>query len=168
MKVEIIREPSDPVCSFHKHFKNFEHVNAVQQIFGYTTNDVLANLELEFTEKTLYMRVDYDGRILINPHYFERGKFIDLYLDVIHELVHVQQVFDGKDSNKALPYVQRPLEIEAYQKAVNEARELGLDENQIIEYLESDLINTEELKQLATSLGISWGQSKETLSEENA
>ena len=168
MKVEIIRKPTAPVCSFQKHFRNFEHVDAVQQIFGDTTHDVLANLEVEFTEKTLYMRVDYDARLLINPHYFERGKFIDLYLDVIHELVHIQQVFDGKDSDKAIPYVQRPQEIEAYQTAVNEARALGLDETQIIDYLESDLINNDELKQLATSLGISWGQSDDTLSQETA
>jgi hypothetical protein len=97
-------------------------VSAVKQIFGESTPEVLANLEVEFTHTTLYMRVDYEGRLLINPHYMESGNFTDLYLDVIHELVHVQQVFDGKDSNKALPYVQRPLEIEAYQIAVDEAR----------------------------------------------
>ncbi len=165
MKVEIIRKTTYPICNFQQHFRNFEHVDAVKQIFGDTTHDVLANLEIEFTESTLYMRVDYDGRILINPRYFESGKFIDLYLDVIHELVHVRQVFDGKDSNKALPYVQRPLEIEAYQTAVNEARELGLDETEIIDYLESDLINADELRQLVMSLGITSGQSEEELSE---
>ncbi len=152
--MEINRKITNPICNFQKHFKKFEHVDAVQQIFGNTTSDVLANLEVEFTNSTLYMRVDYDGRLLINPVYMKTGNLTDLYLDVIHELVHVQQVFDGKDSNKALPYVQRPLEIEAYQMAVDEARALGLDENRILDYLDSDLINAEELKQLATSVGI--------------
>jgi hypothetical protein len=154
LSVEIIRKITNPICAFQKHFKKFEDVLAVQQIFGDSTPEVLANLEVEFTLTTLYMRVDYEGRLLINPHYMANGNFTDLYLDVIHELVHVQQVFDGKDSNKALPYVQRPLELEAYQTAVNEARALGLDENRIINYLDSDLINAEELKQLATALGI--------------
>ncbi len=122
MTVEIIRKITNPICAFQKHFKKFEDVSAVKQIFGESTPEVLANLEVEFTHTTLYMRVDYEGRLLINPHYMESGNFTDLYLDVIHELVHVQQVFDGKDSNKALPYVQRPLEIEAYQIAVDEAR----------------------------------------------
>jgi hypothetical protein len=158
VKVEIIRNLTSSICDFQKHFKNFEHVPVVQQIFGETTCDVLSNLEIEFTDSTLYMRVDYDGRLLINPDYFERGNFVDLYLDVIHELVHVQQVFDGKDSNKALPYVQRPLEIEAYKTAVNEARALGLDESRIVDYLDCDLINAEELKQLASALGVNCEQ----------
>jgi hypothetical protein len=44
------------------------------------------------------------------------------------------------------------LEIEAYKTAVDEARAIGLDENRILDYLESDLIDAEELRQLATTL----------------
>lgn len=106
------------------------------------------------------MSVDYEGRLLINPKYFETGDFTDLYLDVIHELVHVKQVMEGKNCNKSLPYVKRPLEVEAYKAAVEEARVLGLDDNRIIDYLESDLINTEELKQLASALGIEFPEDR--------
>ncbi len=152
MEVGILRRVTKPAGRFTDHFRNFENVEAVRRIFGEETQQVLANLEIEFTSFTLYMRVDYDGRLLINPHYLGTGDFTDIYLDVIHELVHVKQVMNGKNCNHDLQYVERPLEIEAYRTAVNEARALGLDENRILDYLESDLINAEELRQLATTL----------------
>lgn len=153
-----------PKCSFTEHFRYFENVQTVQQIFGDSTPEVLANLPIEFTCETLYMRVDYDGRILINPDYFKSGDLTDLYLDVIHELVHVKQVMNGKNCNHTLQYVERPLEIEAYRTAVDEARALGLDETRILDYLESDLINAEELRQLAATLEIACD---EVIPEEN-
>ncbi len=158
VEAKIVRKASKSLCSFTDHFRNFENVEAVQRIFGDKTADVLENLQVVFVEDTEYMSVDYDGRLLINPAYFERADFTDLYLDVIHELVHVKQVMHGKNCNHALPYVERPLEIEAYGIAVNEARAIGLDENRIIDYLESDLINDQELKQLATTLQINYNQ----------
>jgi hypothetical protein len=156
LEVGILRKVTEPAGRFTDHFRNFENVEAVQRIFGEETREVLANLLIEFTNATLYMRVDYDGRLLINPHYLGTGDFTDIYLDVIHELVHVKQVMDGKNCNHDLQYVERPLEIEAYRTAVNEARALGLDENRILDYLESDLINGEELKQLAITLELNF------------
>jgi len=165
MRVEIIRKVTKPTCNFTEHFRNFENVEAVERIFGAKTQDVLENLQVEFTNNTLYMRVDYDGRILINPHYLGCGNTTDIYLDVLHELVHVKQVMNGKNCNHELPYVERPLEIEAYRTAVDEARALGLDENKIIDYLDSDLINADELRKLATALEINF--EKDQVPEEN-
>jgi hypothetical protein len=166
LKVEIIRKATMHTCSFKNHFKNFENVEAVQQVFGDKTAEALSNLEIEFTDSTIYMRVDYDGRLLINPRYLESGSLIDIYLDVIHELVHVGQVMNGKNCNHTLPYVERPLEIEAYRVAVDEAKALGLNEDRIIDYLDSDLINAQELRQLAGALGInceeeSWSETSD-------
>lgn len=158
VEAKIIRKASKPQCYFTEHFRNFENVEAVQQIFGDKTQEVLENLQVEFEEDTEYMRVDYDGRLIINPKYFETADFTDLYLDVIHELVHVKQVMHGKNCNHALPYVERPLEIEAYRTAVEEARALGLDENRIIDYLNSNLINERELKKLAAALNIDYAE----------
>jgi hypothetical protein len=154
VNVEINRKISNFDCRFIDHFRNFESLEVVQNIFGNETEYVLTNLPVQFTNETLYMRVDYEGRLLINPKYFETGDFTDLYLDVIHELVHVKQVMHGKNCNHELRYIDRPLEIEAYRIAVAEARALGLDESKIVDYLESDLINSEELIQLAKKLEI--------------
>jgi hypothetical protein len=154
MNVEIVRNITTPNRRFTDHFKNFENTEPVQKIFGKNTHEILANLPIVFTDDTLYMRVDYDGRLLINPEYFTTGDFTDLYLDVIHELVHVKQVLNGKNCNHNLRYIERPLEIEAYRTAVHEARALGLNEPQILDYLESDLITNEELRELAATLEV--------------
>lgn len=156
--VEIFRNVVTSACYFTDCFKGFDRVGAVQRIFGAETEDVLAKLRVEFTNTTPYMRVDdYEGHLLINPHYMSTGDFTDIYLDVIHELVHVKQFVEGKNSDKKQNYVERPLEIEAYQVAVHEARAVGLDENRILDYLDSDLINDQELAQLAQRLDVKVG-----------
>jgi hypothetical protein len=155
LKVEIIRKAALGVFSFKNYFKHFEKVEAVKRVFGDKTHDALSNLEIEFTKSTIYMRVDNDGRLLINPHYFEKANFTDLYLDVIHELVHVNQVITGQEFQEELSYVEKPTEIEAYQVTVDEARALGLDEKRILDYLDSDLLSAEELQQLAATVGVS-------------
>ena len=154
MEVEIIREVTTRASRFADHFRNFENVEVVQQIFGNRTRDVLANLQIEFSDETLYMEVDYDVRLLINPYYLKTGDLTDLYLDVIHELVHVEQILCGKNCNHQLEYVERPLEIQAYRTAVQEAKALGLDDKRILDYLDSDLVNQDELKRLAETLEI--------------
>jgi hypothetical protein len=153
--VEISRNMVMLTCLFTDHFKDFDRVGAVTRIFGAETQDVLAKLKVEFTNTTRYMRVDdTDGHLLINPHYLRTGDLTEIYLDIIHELVHVKQFMEGKNSNKQQSYVERPLEIEAYQIAVAEARTLGLDDHKILDYLESELVNEEELKQLAQMLDV--------------
>ncbi len=154
LKVEIIRKATQRVVNFKKHFIHFEKVEAVKRVFGDKTHDALSNLEVEFTDATIYMRVDWDGRLLINPHYFKNANFTDLYLDIIHELVHVNQVITGQEFQEELPYIEKPTEIEAYQIAVDEARALGLDEKRILSYLDSDLLSNEELRQLAVTVGV--------------
>ena len=44
------------------------------------------------------------------------------------------------------------MEIEACTTAADGARAISLDENRLLDYLESDLIDAEELRQLATTL----------------
>ncbi|MFZ0966435.1 MAG: hypothetical protein WAN82_07400 [Candidatus Bathyarchaeia archaeon] len=155
MRVEILRNVVMLTCPFTNHFKGFEGVGIVKRIFGARTEEVLEKLEVEFTNTVRYMRVDdVDGHLLVNPHYLSNGDLTDIYLDVIHELVHVKQFMEGKTSNKELSYIERPMEIEAYRVAVDEARALGLDEDRIFDYLESELVNDEELKQLAQTLDV--------------
>jgi hypothetical protein len=155
--VEIVRNSTTSTCLFTNHFKGFDEVEVVRHIFGAETQDVLANLMIEFTSTTLYMRVDdNDGHLVIDPNYLRTGDLTEIYLDVIHELVHVKQFMEGKNSNKQQIYIERPLEIEAYQIAVAEARALGLDDHRILDYLESDLVNDQELKQLAQALDVKY------------
>ena len=98
---------------------------------------------------------DMNGHIMISSKYLNTGSKIDVYLDIIHELVHVRQFMEGKelfDSN--YDYVERPTEIEAYRYAVEEARNLGLDDKRICEYLKTEWMNQDDLKRLAKILKV--------------
>jgi hypothetical protein len=155
--IRIHRNATTPKDIFTEHFEGFDRLEVVKNIFGAQTQDVLNRLIIEFTNTTLYMRVDdADGHLLIDPQYLRTGDLTEIYLDIIHELVHVKQFMEGRNSNKQQIYVERPLEIEAYQIAVAEARTLGLDDHRILDYLDSDLVNEKELKQLAQALNVKY------------
>jgi len=158
LNVKVIREAKVTMHSFMDYFKGFEKVEAVRQIFREKTDEVLRNLKVEFFGRRGYMGVsDDDGHLLISAYYLNNGDLVDIYLDVIHELVHVKQFMDGKalfDDN--FDYVDRPTEIEAYRIAVEEARRLGLSDKRILQYLKTEWMSEEELKRLAKTLNVEY------------
>lgn len=139
-------------------FKGFEKVKAVQRVFGEKTEDVLRNLQVEFAGFRGYMGVsDVDGHIIISARYLNNGDLVDIYLDIIHELVHVKQFMEGKKLfDDRYSYVNSPTEIEAYRHTVEEARRLGLDDARICQYLKTEWISESELKKLAGALGVKY------------
>jgi hypothetical protein len=141
---------------FTEYFKGFEKVEAVKRIFGEKTEEVLRNLKIEFTWVGGYMGVsDEDGHLMVNPRYLNEGDKVDIYLDVIHELVHVKQFMGGKELfDSRYGYSNRPTEIEAYRHAVEEARRIGLSEDRICDYLRTEWMSDRNLKELARSLGV--------------
>jgi hypothetical protein len=141
---------------FTDYFKGFERVEAVKRIFGEKTEEVLRNLKIEFTWIGGYMWIsDVDGHIVVNSRYLNQGDKVDIYLDVIHELVHVKQFMEGKELfDNHYDYSERPTEIEAYRHAVEEARRLGLSDTRICQYLKTGWMNPEDLKQLAITLNV--------------
>lgn len=156
LKVKIRRNAKLTTHPFTDYFKNFEKVEAVRRIFGEKTEEVLRNLRVEFFGRKSYMGVsDDDGHLLISAYYLNNGDLIDIYLDIIHELVHVKQFLEGKklfDHNYS--YVERPTEVEAYCAAVEEARRLGLSDERILEYLKTEWMSDADLKRLAETLNI--------------
>jgi len=137
-------------------FKGFEKNDAVRQIFGNRTDEVLHRLKVRFTWVGGYMWVDgRDGYLTINSRYLNGGDRVDIYLDVIHELVHVRQFTDGRQLfDNRFRYSERPTEVEAYRHAVKEARRLGLRDERICEYLKTEWMSERDLRQLATALGV--------------
>lgn len=96
-----------------------------------------------------------NGHLMINSKYLNKGDKIDIYLDVIHELVHVRQLKEGKELfDSHYGYTERPTEIEAYAYAVKEARKLGLKDERICQYLKTEWMSDTALKQLAKTLGV--------------
>jgi len=141
---------------FTDFFKGFDKVEAVRRIFGQRTEEVLSNLKVEFTGRSGYMGVsDIDGHLMISAQYLHEGDATDIYLDIIHELVHVRQFMEGKelfDNNYS--YIERPTEVEAYHYAVEEARNLGLNDERICEYLKTEWLSDDNLKRLSETLDV--------------
>jgi hypothetical protein len=158
LKVKIPRNVKITTYPFADFFKGFEDVEAVRRIFGEKTEEVLRNLQVEFAGFRGYMGVsDVDGHLMVSAYYLQNGDLIDIYLDIIHELVHVKQFMEGKKLfDDRYDYVGRPTEIEAYRHAVEEARRLGLNDASICLYLKTEWMSESELKKLTKALNVEY------------
>jgi hypothetical protein len=142
--------------SFKDVFGGFERVAAVRSIFGSNTDRVLSALQVDVEDGRGYMRINAEkGSVIVNTKYLKDGDEIHLYLDVVHELVHVKQHMEGRELwDKRYAYVDRPTELEAYRAALGEARRLGLGERDIIDYLKVSWVTDEEFGRLLGTLGV--------------
>jgi hypothetical protein len=142
--------------AFADYFKGMENVKAVRQIFGEKTEEVLRNLKVEFMWFGGYMFVNgADGHLMISANYLKNGSKVDIYLDLIHELVHIRQFMEGKELfDVHYTYTERPTEVEAYRHAVEEARNLGLSDDRICQYLKTEWMSSKDLKRLADTLSL--------------
>jgi hypothetical protein len=152
---------------FKDYFKGFEKVEAIKRIFGKRTDEVLSDLRVEFVGRRGYMGVsEVDGHLIISADYLNTGNRIDIYLDVIHELVHVRQFMEGKELfDHNYSYIERPTEVEAYQAAVEEARRLGLSDKRICEYLKTEWMTDDELERLAKAVNVRYAKTTRTRTE---
>jgi hypothetical protein len=141
---------------FTEVFKGFEKVKAVRAIFGDQTEKVLAELTVELADGRGYMRIDDEhGSIVVNSRYLKDGQETHVYLDVIHELVHIRQRMEGKELwDKKFAYVDRPTEIEAYSVAVEEGRRIRLTDGELAEYLKVEWVAEEDFRRMLKTLGL--------------
>ena len=64
---------------FSEYFKGFEKVEAVRQIFGEKTEEILRNTIVEFTWLGGYMWVNNaNGNLMISSNYLKNGDRIDI------------------------------------------------------------------------------------------
>jgi len=156
LRLDRVLRIKGPTYPFTDYFKGLEKSKAIRNIFGEKTKEVLRNLRVEFTWVRSYMWVsNADGHLTVSSYYMNNGDKIDIYLDLVHELVHVRQFLEGKELfNNRYDYIDRPTEIEAYRYAVEEAKSLGLSNERICRYLKTEWMSNEELKRLAKTLSI--------------
>ncbi len=137
-------------------FKGFESLEIVRSIFGDRTEKVLADLRVDVQARPGYLRVDDEtGNIVVSGEYLKTGDERYLHLDVVHELVHVRQFMEGKELfDRRYSYVDRPTEIEAYQTCVKEGRRLGMDDEEVVEYLRVEWVTEDEFGRLLSNVGV--------------
>ncbi len=120
-------------------------------------DDVFSKIKVIVDVHSHYMHVNNDdASIVIGLDHLKNSDKKILYLDIVHELVHVKQQRQGLDLyDKSYSYVDRPTEIEAYTVAVEEARRLGMEDPEIFDYLHVEWITPDEHKRLASAVGLS-------------
>jgi len=159
-KLPDVRIPKDIRLKYDRfldHFQGFEDVPAVRAIFGSGTKAALRTLRVEFfSSKWGYMGVsDEDGHLVVSTHYLRTGKRRDIYLDVVHELVHVRQFRDGKELfADGFEYPDLPTEIEAYRTCIAEGRRLGMDDKELYDYLKVEWMSEKDVRRLARHVGV--------------
>src|SRR5439155_19645033 len=130
---------------------------AVRKTFGAQTDGVLRYLKVEFfSSKWGYMGVsDEDGHLVVSAHYLRTGNPRDIYLDIVHELVHVKQFRDGRKLfPEGFEYSTAPTEIEAYKVCIAEGRRLGMTDREVLEYHKGPWMDDKDWRRLARNLGL--------------
>ena len=120
---------------------------------------ILEETQVTLTDEDWYMYInDEDGSLVVGLDYLKTGDSKHLYLDAIHELVHVKQFLQGKNLfDHSYSYVDRPTEIEAYRCCVEEGRKIGMPESEIAEYLYVEWITRQDHARLLKTLGVNTG-----------
>ncbi len=139
-------------------FHGLENSQVVQSLFGgkESANGILGITRVRLDDSAEYMYVDdTNGTIVVSPRYLQSACEKLLYLDIVHELVHVKQYKEGRDLfDSKFSYVDRPTELEAYKITLEEARSIGMTEKEIEDYLYVEWISKKEHKKLAKMLGV--------------
>jgi hypothetical protein len=147
-------------------FRGLEDVEVIQSIFGgkEQARNVLHGLRVRLHDSAEYMYVDdADGTIVVSPKYLQSANLRLLYLDIVHELVHVRQHHEGRELfDRKFSYVERPTELEAYKITLTEARRIGMTEEEIEDYLYVEWISKKEHKKLAKTLGVNGPRARKT------
>lgn len=156
--IKINRNVTSGNYSISDIFNGLKHSPILLEVFE-TQNeldDVFSKTIVIVEEKDHYMFVkNEDATIVIGLNHLKKSDSKTLYLDIVHELVHVKQQRTGRDLyDKSYSYVDRPTEIEAYEVAVKEAKRLGMNDAEIIDYLFVEWITPEEHKRLASHVGL--------------
>lgn len=98
---------------------------------------------------------DGNGTIVFGHEHLTKGERAVVYLDILHELVHVKQLKEGRNLyDRSFAYVDRPTEVEAYALGVEEARRIGMSEERIADYLRVEWASPADHARLCRRLGV--------------
>jgi hypothetical protein len=157
-QIKVNRDLHDGHYQLEDIFENLKSVEILLKLFQSKENldDVFEKTMVIVDGSSHYMHVkNEDASIVVGKDHLKNSEKKILYLDIIHELVHVKQQRQGLDLyDSSYHYVDRPTEVEAYEIAVEEARKLGMNDSEIFDYLHVEWISSDEHKRLASRVGV--------------
>jgi hypothetical protein len=93
--------------------------------------------------------------IVVGQGHLRESPALMLFMDIYHELCHVQQRHGGANLwPPGVSYVKRWTEVEAYRFVVKEARTLGVEDEFLREYLKVEWISAKEHRELLLELEV--------------
>jgi hypothetical protein len=97
-----------------------------------------------------------EDEIVIARDHLSKSPSMDVYLDIIHEFLHILQRKQGRElwAGRKVPYVDRPTEVEAYCYSVAEARRLGVPDSYLRNYLEVTWVGKADYLRLLRNVGV--------------
>ena len=99
-----------------------------------------------------------DDVIVVGRKHLAQSPALVLYLDIIHEFLHLLQRADGRELwDPKVDYVDRSTEIEAYRHSVGEARRLGASDEFLRDYLQVEWVSPSGFARLLRHLQIGPG-----------
>jgi hypothetical protein len=158
--VQITRTAPLILYPFTRFFAGFEKVEVVSSLFGRETDEVLANLRVEFfSPRWGYIGVnDEDGHIIAGAKYVRDTDPQSLYLDLVFALHDVKRFLEGRPLFGARWGISEDHQtFDAYRSTVAEARRLGMSNPQIVEYLRDEWIPAPQFSRLLKEVGLAEG-----------
>lgn len=149
--------PGEGIHPFREVMPGLEKREVARAIAGDTpVDELLDEARVVCFEGEGFPRVDdHTGHILCPRSYTGIHPPVVVYLDLIHELVHVRQVHEGQQVyHFPQSYVEWPTEREAYRITYEEAQRLGLSDAWFWNYLSVPWIDDEEIAVLARAIGM--------------
>ncbi|MCI4325108.1 MAG: hypothetical protein L3K00_04390 [Thermoplasmata archaeon] len=97
-----------------------------------------------------------EDEIVVARAHLTNSPSMDLYLDIIHEFLHILQRKQGRELwlSRNISYVDRPTEVEAYAFSVCEARRLHVPDSYLREYLRVTWVQKSEYLRLLRHVGV--------------
>ncbi len=159
-EVLILRNPVEGRCTLSDVVRGVEKLDSVGELCskrGLDETFVQNTPVLIDASREFYMYIDDERKTLVAcRQHISDSDLNTVYLDFVHELVHIFQLYDGRELfDRTVSYVERPTEIEAYDITVREGRRLGMTDAELFEYLNVGWISGEEHLKLAKTMGLS-------------
>jgi hypothetical protein len=93
--------------------------------------------------------------IVIGEGHLRTSPELILFLDIFHELCHIRQRHAGMELfDRRYSYVRSPTEVEAYKFVIEEARQLGVSDSVLRDYLLVEWIDKKEYHELLETMGV--------------
>jgi hypothetical protein len=131
-----------------------ENSVALNKIYRSELEGVMNTTLVDVVSKPWQIWVDRGSkRIRVNKDYLSETDSGTLYLDFVHEMVHLWQIDEGKNVfDQSVSYVDKPTEIEAYRYTIEDAKQIGFNTINIIDYLNVRWIDNEEHQRLVKAV----------------